>query len=65
MDRLYRAKEIAEKTGLPANLLAQWRHLTKKTGDQVGPLFRKVRGCIFYRLKDVEMFIEREAFLNS
>ena len=65
MDRLYTEKEIYERTGLRLTSLQKWRSLTRQTKKQVGPSFRNVRGRCFYRMKDVELFIDRESFLNG
>lgn len=64
MERLHTIKEVHDKTGLPTSSLYTWRKL-QKMGHQVGPIARKVGGRVYYRLSDVERWIEKEEFINS
>lgn len=65
MDRLRTEKEIVAKTGLTAASLQNWRRLTKKEHRQIGPVFRKIGKRVYYRLSDVNLFIEREAVVSN
>jgi len=56
MEKLHTEKEIAEKTGIPRTSLNKWRSQGKP------PIFRRIRGRVYYRLKDVELFIQKESF---
>jgi len=65
MPRLYTSQEVAFKTGIPETLLRKMRSETYKTGQQVGPIFRKIRGRVFYRLDDVRRWIEWVEVVSS
>ena len=64
MERLHTIAEIHEKTGLPIASLYSWRRLQSK-GENIGPPSRKVGGRVYYRLSDVERWIEKETFVNA
>jgi len=65
MPRLYTSQEVAFKTGIPETLLRKMRSETYKTGQQVGPIFCKIRGRVFYRLDDVRRWIEWVEVVSS
>ena len=58
MDKLITTKQVQERFGLPATSLDKWRSLG------VGPLYRKIKGRVYYRIADIKNWIERVQVLG-
>lgn len=65
MDRLHTTREIHGKFGLTVASLREWVKLTRKTHTQIGPIFRKIRGLIYYQPADVKRWIEQTEEISN
>lgn len=57
MPRLCTTKEVSEQTGLSNAWLRKMRHDTYRTGQLVGPPFRKIGKRVLYRMDDVQRWL--------
>lgn len=57
--------EISKRTGLAVTSLRKWRSLSNLRGKRVGPPYEKIQGRVYYRLNEVEGWIQKEAYLNA
>jgi len=57
MERLATPNEIERRYGLAATWLEHMRRDTRRLGVQIGPVYRKIRGRVFYRPSDVERWV--------